>query len=167
MLGGLASVADYTRVVVIFAPGAEAAPLAQRIAAGRHSVFFAHHADYAAATSANATDGAAVGETAAETGGKTAGTTDRMTDPAAGALRAFRSAPHYLLDARLMQAWAEALNQSGDIERARYVAQRLREFRNEQAAPFFAPCQAIPTAGMALPFQCLAPTRRFTYHDFR
>ena len=140
MLGGIGSVLDYLRVVVIFAPSDNAAPLAQRIVDGRRSVFFAHHADYAAATTA-----------------------DRPAD----VMPAFLRAPHYLLDARLLQAWATALAEAGDTEHARYVAQRLREFHNEQSTAFFAPCEAPPQAGKALPFQCVAPTRAFGYEDFR
>ena len=50
ILGGTLAVYDYMRVVVIFAPPANAGPLEQRIADGKKSVLFGHHADYAAAT---------------------------------------------------------------------------------------------------------------------
>ena len=140
MLGGVASVADYSRVVTIFAPAEGAPPLAQRIASGQQSVFFAHQADYAAATT---------------------------TDHPADVMPSFRVAPHNLLDARLMMAWAKALDESGDVERARYVAQRLKEFNNDQAAEFFAPCADEPKRGVPLPFQCEPPTRSFGYEDFR
>lgn len=136
---GMLTVADYLRVVVIFAPPANATPLAQRIAEGRHSIFFAHHADYADAT------------TAAHPG---------------NVLPAFRAASHFLLDGRLLQAWAVALNEAGETDRARYVAQRLREFHKAGSAEFFAPCEAPPVAGKPLPFQCLAPTRPLRYEDF-
>jgi hypothetical protein len=63
-----------------------------------------------------------------------------------------------------MVAWATALHERGEVDKARYVAARLREFRNPQAAEFFAPCQA--GAG-ELPFQCLAPTRALSFQDFR
>ena len=141
MLAGVASVVDYRSAVVIYAPPEDAPPLAQRIHDGQHSVLFAHQADYAAATTA-------------------AHPSDAMD--------AFRRAPHNLLDARLMIAWAKALAESGDVERARYVAQRLKEFRNDQAADFFAPCNNPPARhGAALPFQCEPPSRTFTYADFR
>jgi len=141
MLGGVASVADYRSAVVIYAPSEDAPPLAQRIHDGQHSVLFAHQADYAAATTA-------------------AHPSDAMD--------AFRRAPHNLLDARLLIAWAKALAESGDVERARYVAQRLKEFRNDQAADFFAPCNSPPPRhGAALPFQCEPPSRTLTYADFR
>ena len=141
MLGGVASIADYLRVVYIFAPPSDSqVSLAQRIVDGRTSVFFAHHADYAAATTA-----------------------ERPAD----VMPAFLRAPHYLLDSRLLQAWATALAQSGDSERASYVAQRLREFHNENSTAFFAVCDEPPKPGFKPPFQCVAPTRRFTYEDFR
>jgi len=140
MLGGAGSVVDYARVVTIFSPADDAPPLAQRIASGQRSVFFAHQADYAAVTT---------------------------TDHPAEVMASFRVAPHNLLDARLMIAWAKALDESGDIERARYMAQRLKEFNNEQATEFFAPCAEKPQPGTALPFQCEPPTRRFGYEDFR
>ena len=111
--GGMFALYDYLRVVVIFAPPAGAAPLADRIADGRRSVLFSHHADYAAATTA-----------------------EHPSD----AMWAFTGAPHYLLDARLMQAWAVALYESGDTDRARHVAARLKEFKSDQSEAFFAVC---------------------------
>ena len=139
-LAGLASVLDYARVVVIFAPPEAAAPLAQRIAEGQRSVLFSHHADYAAATTPGL-------------GG----------DPMNG----FAGAPHYLLDARLMQAWAKAFDQQGDSARAVHIAQRLREFRNEQAEPFFRLCgepDAVITAAL---FQCGTAPTGLSFGDFR
>ena len=159
ILGGTLAVYDYLRVVVIFAPGADAAPLDRRIADGRKSVLFGHHADYAAAT-------------IAEHPGKV--------------MQAFRRAPHYLLDTRLMIAWAKALEERGEHEKALWIVDRLREFRNEGAQEFFTPCRAHATAGAvssvtsssaaasapapgagALPFQCGHATRSFRFEDFR
>jgi O-antigen ligase len=150
ILGGTLALYDYMRVVVIFAPPANAGPLEKRIADGQHSVLFAHHADYAAAT---------------------------VVEHPGKEIDAFRRATHFLLDARLMTAWATALNEVGETDKARYVAQRLREFRNEQAAEFFAPCAARTAteaasaasapAASPLPFQCLQPTKALTFEDFR
>jgi hypothetical protein len=131
---------DYSRVVVIFAPPAGAGPLADRIEAGRHSWLFSQHGDYAAATTA---------------------------EHPAEAMSAFKGAPHYLLDARLMMAWATALDEAGDTARARYVAARLKEFRNAQAESFFAVCNEAPKPGAKRPFQCEPPKRAYTYLDFR
>jgi O-antigen ligase len=139
----VALLADYQRVIVIFSPPADAAPLEERIAAGQRSWFFAHHADYAAATTA-----------------------DRPAD----ALPAFARASHHLLDTRLMVAWAQALAQSGrsgDLDRARHLAARLREFHNPAADEFFAPCADTALAATAVPFQCQAPERVYDWRDFR
>ena len=82
-------------------------------------------------------------------------------------MAAFDGATHYLLDARLMQAWATALNEIGDIQRARYVAQRLREFRNEQADAFFEPCAHAAAASGPAPFQCLVPDEPLDYRALK
>ncbi len=140
MLGAAYSLYDYMRVVVIFAPPDNAAPLTERIALGQRSVFFSHHADYAAATTSQ--------------------------DPTI-ALQATQRAAHYLLDTRLMMAWANALQATGDTEPAKYVAQRLKEFRNPQSEAYFAPCKDAALKDTQKPYQCFAPQRKFTFEDFR
>jgi O-antigen ligase len=150
ILCGTLAVYDYMRVVIIFTPPANAASLDKRIADGRRSILFSHHADYAAAT---------------------------VAEHPSQVIKAFDGATHYLLDARLMMAWARALDERGETDKARYVAQRLKEFHNEQAAAFFAPCASKATswaapaadapASASMPFQCLAPTRQLGFEDFR
>jgi O-antigen ligase len=140
MAGSAASLYDFRRVVVIFAPADNAAPLAQRIAEGRRSWFFGHHADYAAATTA---------------------------EHPSQEMEAFERAPHYLLDTRIMIAWATALDEAGQTDRARHLAQRLREFRNPLSDDFFAACNKPRPAGAAAPFQCEPPSKRYDYTDFR
>lgn len=140
MLSGLVVTADYMRVVQVFAPLADAAPLPQRIESGRHSWFFAHHADYAAVTT---------------------------VDEPSSAMPAFEGATHYLLDTRLMMAWADAYAEKGDLERARNLAQRLREFHNEKSNDFFAECEEPPEPGERKPFQCEPPKSALDFRDFR
>ena len=159
VLGGALSLWDYARVVVIFEPPADAAPLDQRIADGRKSVFFGHHADYAAGT-------------VAEHPGKV--------------IHAFDRATHFLLDTRIMMAWANALEERGEDDKARWVAARLKEFHNEASEAFFAVCDpanvrvaaanAAASAAFAgkpapspapTPFQCLEPTKPYRFEDFR
>ena len=155
-LGALLAVADYTRVTTVFRAAADAPPLAQRIASGQRSLFFGHHADYAAVTSGM-----------------------RSNTPAAEAA-AFARATHYLLDTRLMLAWASAREAAGDEDGARHLAARLREFRNAGSREFFEACDvagsseaaattaapadsgsfaagAVAPAPQSPPFQCLAP----------
>jgi O-antigen ligase len=140
MLGAAFSVLDYFRVVPIFMPLNPHTPLDERIATGQGSVFFSHHADYGAATNSEA--------------------------PGA-ALRPAQRAAHNLLDTRLMMAWANSLHATGDEDRARYVAQRLKEFRNPISEPYFAPCTDSNLSEDLRPFQCFAPQRKFTFEDFR
>ena len=127
---------DYRRVVLVYAPGTSEAPLAERIADGQRSLLFPHHADYAAAT---------------------------MAEHPGTQMAALQRASHYLLDTRLMTAWAVAYAEQGDLERARHLAERLREFNNPASVEFFAPCKA---AGASAPFQCAPPGRALDWRDF-
>ena len=63
-------------------------------------------------------------------------------------------------------AWP-AYIERGESDKARHVAARLKEFRNDQAEEFFAACGPDAAASGALPFQCRAPTRPLRFEDFR
>lgn len=142
MLGSIAAVLNYHQIVVIYEPPSHAAPLEERIARGQRSPLFSHHADYAAAT--------AFGEPKA---------------PLSPSQQlAFQRAPHQLLDMRLMIAWAQALAVQGEIDKARWLAARIREFRNPGSDEFFQPC-AMP-AEAAQAFQCQAPQRAYHWREF-
>ena len=134
----LASTWDYWRVSTIFLDDPGLAPLKERIQAGQTSPFFAHHADYADATTA---------------------------DPPSQALGALEHTTHSLLDSRLMMAWAVALSESGQTERARYLVARLKEFDKTDAEEFFAPCADATITPK--PFQCQPEPRGLTWRDFR
>lgn len=139
VLGGtLFAVNDYLVVSRIFSDSPNQSSLAERIAEGRRSVFFAHHAHYAAATTA--------------------------AQPSQ-AFEDFDGAVHYLLDTRLMMAWARAHAEVGDVDRARHLAARLREFRNADAKTFFEPC-ALHAGAPDAPFQCAPPGRSLNHLDF-
>lgn len=138
--GSLFALYDYWKVVVIYQPRASDGPLGERIDRGRTSVFFSHHADYAAATT---------------------------VEPPSLVLGAFDTTTHSLLDTRLMMAWARALNESNQRGKASYLAARLREFRNPASAEFFAVCDDLPkTADSLKPFQCDEPPPGLTWRDF-
>jgi len=137
--GSLWALADYLVVSRIFEPGNSTAPLSERIKDGQRTTWFSHHADYAAVT-----------------------TIDHPSE----AWDAFKRAPHYLLDTRLMMAWAKAFAERGDLERARHIAQRLREFHNPQSDEFFAECEGL-APGAERPFQCDPPSRAMDWRDFR
>ncbi len=134
------AVFDYRKVVVIFAPPTNAPPLEERMADGKHSIFFAHHAHYASATTAG--------------------------EPASAA-ESFRNASHFLLDTRFTMAWAKSYAERGETDKARFLADRLREFRNPASIPFFEFC-GQPTAGdRQVAFQCRPADAEFDYRDFR
>lgn len=134
---GALAVLDYQRVVVIYSPPEGERSLSKRIAVGQLSPLFAHQADYAAATN-----------------------TVPLSSRALGLMRA----THALLDARLMMSWAYGLAANGHLDEARWVAARLRDFRNSDAAEFFAPCIGATIAAADLPFQCQPPRQA---HDWR
>ena len=127
VLGALLSLFDYQRVAAIFSAGNDPQPLEVRVVLGQRSVLFAHHADYAAAT------------------------TESLFAPS---LKPFERARHYLLDTRLMLAWAKELARQGRVAEARYLADRLREFRNPGAQAFFDECNEPPAAAASAPFHC-------------
>jgi O-antigen ligase len=113
VLCAAAAVADYKRVVVIYTATTKYGPLSERIKRGQRSLLFGHQADYAAATSA-------------------------LRGPQINP--AFERATRNLLDTRLMVAWARALADQGDVDRARHLAARIREFRKAEATNLFATC---------------------------
>ncbi len=119
---------DYRVVTEIFRATPGAPPLQQRVLTGQRSVFFGHHADYAAVTSGIP-----------------------VPDPAA----ALGRASHYLLDTRFMIAWARALQAQGDEAGARHLVGRLREFNKADAESFFDDCDEPASAAAA--FQCQPP----------
>ncbi|HEY8881418.1 MAG TPA: Wzy polymerase domain-containing protein [Roseateles sp.] len=123
--GSLFAVWDFQRIVAIYAPSEDAVPLDERIAAGQRSLFFSHQADYAAATS---------------------------QPPGPAALAAARRTAFNLIDARLLMHWSQSLQKTGDVEGARFLADRLREFRNATGDTWFAGCES-PASAAVMP-QC-------------
>lgn len=135
MLAGAAYAAwDHRRIEAIYAPPAGAPPLGLRIAEGRRSLLFGHHADYAAVTN----------------------------PPHDVALSSFRRPLHQLVDVRLLIAYIEALRAHGENDKALYAAQRLREFRRDDAQAYFAACTP---QNPAPPFQCETRPVALTWRD--
>lgn len=141
-IGAAGAMLDYWRVVVIYDPPEHAGPLEERIARGQRSPLFGHHADYAAATAF--------------------GPPKAPLSPSQEL--AFERAPHQLLDVRLMIAWAQALAAQGELDKARWLAARIREFRNPGADEFFEPCKRPDEAARA--FQCQPPQRDVSWREF-
>jgi len=140
-IGTVFSVWDYGRVVSIFSSAPGSPPLEQRVATGQQSVFFGHHADYAAVTSHLA-----------------------QADPA----HAFDRTTHYLLDTRLMMSWSESLAAQGRVDDARYLSARLQEFGKQDAEDFFDACLDAPASSAASspPFQCSAPAQPHSWRSY-
>ena len=139
VLGAAWALYDYSKVTAIFSAGDGNLSLQQRIERGRGSVLFAHHADYANVT---------------------------VNDPPSQAMASFATTTHSLLDTRLMIAWARALDETGERDKARHLADRLREFRNPDAKEFLAACDAPPAAPGELPFQCTPAQQPHSWREF-
>jgi len=140
VVGATLAVADYWPVTRIFSSAPDSPPLIDRIERGQRSVLFAYHADYAAATTGLV--------------------------PGADPLQPFEGATHHLLDTRLMTAWANALAAHDELEAARHLAERLREFRNPASRDYFAACDAAAAGSAGLPYQCQAPQRVPDWREF-
>lgn len=140
LAGTLYALWDYQNITQIFAPHgpAGARPLQERIQQGQRSRLFGIHADYAAVTTAA-----------------------RPSE----VFEAFERPLHRLIDARLMIAYARALEERGERDKAVYVAQRLREFRHPLGETFFAACKASRREDEAQPFQCETRPVRLTFRD--
>lgn len=140
ILGSIWAFQQYLTVSRIFDPGDDNRSLSERIADGQKTLFYSYHADYAAVT---------------------------VADHPSTEWKAFQGATHYLLDTRLMMAWATAFAERGDLDHARYLAQRLKEFNKPEAAEFFAPCDKPTEPNEPKPFQCGQPSRPIDWREFR
>jgi len=133
---------DYLAAANIYAPREGAGPLANRISYGQRMPWFGYQADYADVTT-------------------------RDEDESAPSPQAFRRTVHNLLDARLMMAYARSLAEHGEVDKARYVVDRLREFRSATAQEFFDACNDPLDEGEAAPFQCAPAQGQYTWRDLR
>jgi O-antigen ligase len=140
VVGAAWGLQQYIGISRIFEPDDDSRPLQVRIEDGERSAFYAYHAAYADVT---------------------------VAEHPSQAWSGFRLAPHYLLDTRLMMAWATAFAERGDLDHARYLAQRMREFRKPEASEFFSPCVRVREPGEAEPFQCGKPSRDVDWREFR
>ena len=131
---------DYRAASNIYAPRAGAGPLDQRIAFGMKMPWWGYQADYALVNRPDE---------------------DEPSLPP----EAFRRTVHNLLDARLMMAYARSLAEHGQADKARYVAQRLYEFKNSMAKDWKALCETPLEPGEPVPFQCEKPLQAYTWRD--
>lgn len=131
---------QYLDVVHIYAPPPGSPPLAERIVAGQGALFYDVHADYAVAT---------------------------VVPPGPFALAAAERAGHRVLDVRLLIAWAQSLAATGQTDKARYVAERIREFHHPLGVEFFRQCEVAAGRQEPLPFQCASSERSYLPSELR
>jgi O-antigen ligase len=129
---------DYQSAANIYAPRKGAGPLAERIAFGQRMPWFGYQADYAMVTGPD------------------------EEDPSLPP-QAFRRTLHNLMDARLMIAYARSLAEHGEVDKARYVVARLKEFKNSMGKTFMAECDEAPEPGEDKPFQCSPPQQTYNW----
>ncbi|MDO9005491.1 MAG: Wzy polymerase domain-containing protein [Aquabacterium sp.] len=119
---------DFQAAANIYSPREGAGPLSERIKFGQHTTWFAYQADYANVTGVE------------------------EDEPAKPPL-AFNRTLHNLVDARLMMAYARSLAEHGEVDKGRFVVDRLREFRNATSQAFLDECKDEPDI-VQVPFQC-------------
>jgi hypothetical protein len=64
-----------------------------------------------------------------------------------------------------MIAYARSLAEHGQVDKARYVVQRLNEFHHPLGQAFMAPCQQSDTSTSAKPFQCTPPDKHYNWQQ--
>lgn len=142
IVGAAWAAIDYQWAANIYSPRAGAGPLEERIQHGQKRLWFGYQADYADATGPD-------------------------DDEPARPPQAFRRTLHNLVDSRLMIAYARSLAEHGQVDQARYVVQRLKEFRNPMGDSFLAACRKpeVLKDPARRPFQCDPPKGRYTWRQ--
>ncbi len=136
-LGALVALYDYQAVANVYAPPNDGLSDDQRVARARQSVLFGQFGDRFAGTLASV------------------GT--RQVEP-------YREIVFEHLDLQLLMSWALAQAEVGHMDKARYLAARLKEFDRPQVQRFFEVC-ATPQAAAA--FQCSPPPSGMSFRDFK
>jgi O-antigen ligase len=131
---------DYLFAVDIYAPWGKAGSLEDRIALDKKMPWWGYQADYADVTIVEEDE------------------PSRPPD-------AFKRTLHNLLDARLMMAYARSLAEHGEVDKARYVVERLKEFHNSLSDNFLAACNEPESPEEERPFQCEPPVGTYTWRD--
>ncbi len=148
VVGAVWCAIDYQFAANIYAPRPWAGALSDRIAFGQDRLWFGYQADYAHVTGPDE---------------------DEPSLPPA----AFGRTLHNLVDSRLMIAYARSLAEHGEVDKARYIVARLKEFKSRLGKEFVAPCASLPAAAPAAssadgadrPFQCDPPKGRYTWRE--
>ena len=73
-----------------------------------------------------------------------------------------------MINQRLLYLWATALAEKGELDKARYLAERLHEYEVPQGERFFSMCDESAIASApSKPFQCTPSSGHLTWRDFR
>ena len=136
LAGGLSAWMDYANIVALHRPESKG-PGLEQLRRGQLSPLFSRHADYLLAIRAR---------------------------PALSVLPEIERSAHVGLDSHVLFAWAHALQQRGELDKARYLAARMREFKRPELQSFFAPCADATLAPK--PFQCEPPSASLSWRDF-
>jgi hypothetical protein len=139
VLGALFAFYDYTKVLAVYTADRGGSSLAQRIERGLSSVLFNHLVAYAVVVE---------------------------TEPPSTAINLIALPAHTLLDPRLMIAWARALDEIGQRDKARYLVERMREFHNPHLKMFFAECDEPMAASGVERFQCEPSRHPHNWREF-
>lgn len=126
---------DYRAIADVYGPPPDALPLEQRIDSARASLLFGHFAARFDGT---------------------------MAKPGERRLDSYRATVFEVLDWRLLASWAQAYAESGQIDKARFLAARLREFDSPPAKLFFEACERQPEL-----FQCADSEKTYSPDNFR
>lgn len=138
LVTGVSAWFDYLNLVSLYVARPDMPSFEDRIRNGQQSPLFSYMADYVATTHA--------------------------TVPL-DVLPTIERSSHVLLNGWLLMSWGEALAAQGELDKARYLAARLREFDLPGGKKFFEPC--TDPAVTTKPWQCTPPARDFTWHDFK
>jgi len=137
LVTGVSAWFDYLNLVSLYVARPDMPSFEDRIRSGQQSPLFSYMANYVATTHA---------------------TVPRDVLPT------IERSSHVLFNGWLLVSWGEALAAQGELDKARYLAARLREFDLSGGKKFFEPCTDPAVA--TKPWQCTPPTRSFTWHDF-
>lgn len=131
---GLVAWADYQRIAPLYEEGT--LPMPDRIISGQQARLFGTWADRVYA--------------------------DVLPD-SSKALEAIQRSSHLMLDAHLLMRWAVALDRAGETDKARYIAQRVRDFGDPASSEWLSRCAS--TSGSA-PRWCGPPSHSYRASDF-
>lgn len=137
---GILSLFDYQKVILTYNRPYPNSELAARLEKLQHSILFAHHADYSIIK-----------------------LPPNLSDISVESMIMARErAMHKSIGTDIMIPWSFRLAKEGDVEGARWLSQRIREFPSAETEIFLAPCKEISSEA----FQCQWPEKIHEWREF-